>query len=303
MRKFTLVFSSFMLFGFASLARAQATRTWVSGVGDDANPCSRTAPCKTFAGAISKTASAGEINTIDPGGYGTVTITKPITIDGGGNLSSVLNFGTNGININTAGPNDTVTLRNIEINGAGGGVIGINVVACKNLIVENVKIYGQNFGPSGRGISIDSGAGYTSIILRHVSISNNSSDGVRANSVAGAVNLFVDDSHIYANGGSGIDLATNSTAAISNSYLQGNGSAGVFVENSGDAADVANSSINFNTFGINANSGVVDVYGCRITNNAVSIQVTSGGQVRTHGNNAVINNGTNTLPAPNVGQQ
>src|SRR5882672_8393711 len=70
-------------FGLASLAQGQATRTWVSGVGDDVNPCSRTAPCKTFAGAISKTAEGGEIDVLDPGGYGAVTITKAMTIDGG----------------------------------------------------------------------------------------------------------------------------------------------------------------------------------------------------------------------------
>src|SRR5688572_13285131 len=72
------------MFAFASMAQAQATRTWVSGVGDDVNPCSRTAPCKTYAGAISKTAKDGEISTLDPGGFGTVTITKSITINGGG---------------------------------------------------------------------------------------------------------------------------------------------------------------------------------------------------------------------------
>src|SRR3954471_3545021 len=65
---------------YVGSAQAQATRTWVSGVGDDANPCSRTAPCKTFAGAISKTATDGEINCLDPGGFGGVTITKAITI-------------------------------------------------------------------------------------------------------------------------------------------------------------------------------------------------------------------------------
>src|SRR5579875_1175658 len=81
-------------------AQAQATRTWVSGVGDDVNPCSRTAPCKTFAGAISKTAAGGEIDVLDPGGFGTVTITKAITIDGGGTMASILASGTNGINVN-----------------------------------------------------------------------------------------------------------------------------------------------------------------------------------------------------------
>src|SRR5437588_12191167 len=98
-------------------AHAQATRTWVSGVGDDANPCSRPAPCKTFAGAISKTAPGGEIDALDPGGFGAVTITKAITIDGGGGqVASELVSGTNGIVVQ-AGANDTVILRNIRING------------------------------------------------------------------------------------------------------------------------------------------------------------------------------------------
>src|SRR3954471_2162619 len=96
-------------------AHAQATRTWVSGVGDDASPCSRTAPCKTFAGAISKTAPAGEINCLDPGGFGAVTITKSMTIDCSETFGSVLVSGTNGIVISGAGIK--VTLRNLDIQG------------------------------------------------------------------------------------------------------------------------------------------------------------------------------------------
>src|SRR5450432_3310814 len=100
-------------------ANAQATRTWVSGVGDDANPCSRTAPCKTFAGAISKTAAGGEIDALDPSGFGAVTITKAITIAGDGTLASILVAGTNGIIVN-AGVNDVVLLRNLSLIGIGG---------------------------------------------------------------------------------------------------------------------------------------------------------------------------------------
>src|SRR4249919_3444293 len=107
------------VFGFASLAHAQATRTWVSGVGDDANPCSRTAPCKTFAGAISKTAVNGVISALDPGGFGVVTITKSITLDGTGTQASILAAGTNGINI--SGANISVKLRNISIDGVDSG--------------------------------------------------------------------------------------------------------------------------------------------------------------------------------------
>src|SRR5438309_12103895 len=94
-------------------AHAQATRTWVSGVGDDANPCSRTAPCKTFAGAISKTAAAGEINCLDPGGFGAVTITKAIAISCEIGTAGVLVSGTNGI-IVSAGPNDAVVLQGLD---------------------------------------------------------------------------------------------------------------------------------------------------------------------------------------------
>src|SRR5437588_10133342 len=106
----------------SSLASGQATRTWVSGVGDDVNPCSRTAPCKTFAGAISKTAAAGEIDCLDPGGFGAVTITKSMTIDCEGTLGSVLVSGTNGIVISDptpATPTIVVNLRNIKVMGLG----------------------------------------------------------------------------------------------------------------------------------------------------------------------------------------
>src|SRR5919112_198692 len=109
--------TAFAVMGFAAPASAQATRTWVSGVGDDVNPCSRTAPCKTFAGAISKTAAGGEINALDPGGYGAVTITKSITIDGSGTFASILASGTNGVIVNNAAAPPVVVLRGLSING------------------------------------------------------------------------------------------------------------------------------------------------------------------------------------------
>src|SRR5664279_6044141 len=106
MKKFVFPIVALVL-GFFALsaapAQAQATRTWVSGVGDDANPCSRTAPCKTFAGAISKTATGGEINVLDPGGFGGVTITKSISIISECIEAGVLVSGTNGIVVNGAG--------------------------------------------------------------------------------------------------------------------------------------------------------------------------------------------------------
>src|SRR5262249_21228507 len=132
----------------SSLAHAQATRTWVSGVGDDANPCSRTAPCKTYAGAISKTAKDGEISTLDPGGFGAVTITKSITINGtvGQGYGSILASGTNAIIINITDSADlrkTVRLNWLDLNGApsaAAGLTGIRVLAASVVHVENCVI-------------------------------------------------------------------------------------------------------------------------------------------------------------------
>src|SRR6201987_6097283 len=120
-------------------AQAQATRTWVSGVGDDVNPCSRTAPCKTFAGAISKTAASGEINCLDPGGFGAVTITKSIIISCEGVEAGVLVAGTNGIAVNGAST-DIVYLRGLDLEGLGTGLSGILFIGSGVLHVEHCII-------------------------------------------------------------------------------------------------------------------------------------------------------------------
>jgi hypothetical protein len=122
-------------------AAAQATRTWVSGVGDDANPCSRITPCKTFAGAISKTAPGGEIDCLDPGGFGAVTITKAITIDCTGTFGSVLVAGTNAI-IVSAGTSDRVMLRGLNLNGLGSGLSGIRFLTGAQLSVDKCFVAG-----------------------------------------------------------------------------------------------------------------------------------------------------------------
>jgi len=126
-------------------AAAQATRTWVSGVGDDANPCSRTAPCKTFAGAISKTAAGGQISVLDPAGYGAVTITKSISIVARGDHASALVAGTNAINISAAAT-DVVTLSGIEMDGLGNGSVpglsGVKVNSAAKVVIDNCLIHG-----------------------------------------------------------------------------------------------------------------------------------------------------------------
>src|SRR5438128_4350161 len=151
-RRLATLAPAFVLIALAlpASAFAQASRTWVSGVGDDVNPCGRTAPCKTFAGAISKTASGGEINCLDPGGFGAVTITKAITIKCQYTEGGVLVSGTNAIVVNVAAT-DKVTLRGLDINGLNTGLNGVRVLQARAVRILDSEIYGftQN------GVSFD----------------------------------------------------------------------------------------------------------------------------------------------------
>ncbi|MEA2450025.1 MAG: hypothetical protein QOG63_1957 [Thermoleophilaceae bacterium] len=153
-------------------ASAQATRTWVSGVGDDVNPCSRTAPCKTFAGAISKTAAGGEINCLDPGGFGGVTITKALAIKCRYTEGGVLVSGTNGIVVN-AGANDKVTIAGLDINGLNGttspGLNGIRITSAKTVHIIDNEIYGFN----GAGIDVNPTSTQMRVVAAHNHIHDN----------------------------------------------------------------------------------------------------------------------------------
>jgi hypothetical protein len=257
-----------MVLFLATLAEAQATRTWVSGVGDDANPCSRTAPCKTFAGAISKTAAGGYIDVIDPGGFGAVTITKSITIDGGPFMSGVLStFGSNGININGAGI--SVKLRNLDLEGASSGNHAINVISAAAVHVENVHIVdwagnGINFAPGAQallfvsnseirktgGVVVTNGRA----IFDHYKAEANTAAAVRANANA---HVTVRNSYLASNSEGVTTAAASAVANIENCIMTGN----VFgiLGTGGATIRVSNSQILSNTnFGMQ-NDGTVQI--------------------------------------------
>ena len=183
-RSAALAFLAVLSFVFAlavtaAPAQAQATRTWVSGVGDDVNPCSRTAPCKTFAGAISKTAAGGEINCLDPGGFGTVTITKSITIDCEDTQGSILSSGTNGVNVNdsaSGSPNTIrVILRGLSINGAGTttGLSGVNFTSGASVTIEKCIIQNFNTSPAnGIRVAVSGGSAPAELYVSDTTIVN-----------------------------------------------------------------------------------------------------------------------------------
>jgi len=275
---------------FAGSAYAQATRTWVSGVGDDANPCSRTAPCKTFAGAISKTAASGSISVLDPGGFGAVTITKSITIESDGTVAGILNAGTNGVIVN-AGANDVVTLRGLEFNGALTGINGIRFLAGGRLIVEDSSIQGNT--TNGIDFSPSTAA---KLLVRNTTISR--SAGGSAISItptgAGTAAVTIENSRLYSNK-SGL-TATSGTVSIKDSVITQSDLNGVFANSSGAVVTINlnDSLVSDNGVGIrslNVNSGVF-VSNTTITGNGTGLAALSSGAISTYKNNRLFANGS-----------
>lgn len=274
-----------------------ATRTWVSGVGDDANPCSRTAPCKTFAGAISKTAAGGEINVLDPGGFGALTITKAITISAEGVEGGVLAGGGSGAIIINAGVNDDVVLRGLDIDGLGSTVSGIRFLQGASLHVEDTSINNV----TGAGIDFNA-TGQTS----HLVV-----DGVRITEAfgAGAIGIWV-----RPNGGNSSAVITDSSVATTAIGVQVNAGGRARVIGStiskcvtgllastavvkAATLDVSDTSVSACTNGVVSDgaNAIVTLDSSSIAGNTEGITVAGGAAVRSYGNNIIRDGGAPTV--------
>lgn len=309
--RFTLKAFAFLAFtfAFATAAQAQATRTWVSGVGDDVNPCSRTAPCKTYAGAISKTAAGGEISTLDPGGFGAVTITKSMTIDGtkGQGFGSILASGTQGVIVNdsaSGAPNTiVVNLRNLSINGAGTtlGTNGISFISGKSVNVEDCQI--SNFSTTGIRVAKTTGAG-AELYVSNTKIFN-CANGISLSSTgAGSfISASLDRVEIKKSTTNAIRLETNAFTEIRDSVIQF-AATGISMVGPGAQFSLVDSLIAHCTTGISAAGGTGRLAHSTILLNGTGITFGVGGVVRTFGDNnfdgntTPFNGGTLTAISP-----
>jgi hypothetical protein len=200
----------------SSPAMAQATRTWVSGVGDDANPCSRTAPCKTFAGTISKTAAGGEINCLDPGGFGDVTIIKSISIVCGFTEGGILSAGSNGVIVNVAAA-DKVVLEGLDIDGAGTGINGVRMIGAGKLTIHKSWIRNH----TNYGVDLE-GTANARVFITDSIITGNVTGGFLVQGTGGAANSgILDRTTIDANGPASVKLGPGASLTVSGSVLTG----------------------------------------------------------------------------------
>lgn len=284
-------------------------RTWVSGVGDDASPGQRTSPCKTFAGAISRTDAFGEINVLDPGGYGAVTITKSVTIDGGkgSGWASILAPGLTGVTINAQ--NGVVILRNLSINGGSTGVVGVRILNADAVFIEDCIIFnfrGTTGTDPGTGIR-DARTNGGLLFVSRTTVAQNSQNGISISPVSGSLrgSATLDQVQVYANGNNGLFVGPVGLVTVNNSVFTNNVNSAIAVQESGGTTEVniKGCSLNQNGSGITANVGAATVRlgDTSIINNGTGITTAGGAVVASFGNNQITGNGSGNAPTAGSG--
>jgi hypothetical protein len=270
-----------------SVAQGQSSRTWVSGTGDDVNPCSRTAPCKTFAGAISKTAEDGEISALDPAGFGTVTITKSITINGEGTLAGMTNAFTNGVIVN-ADTIDVVILRNLSMNGTGTALDGVRILQAKSVQVDHCWINGQ----ASHGIEV-AATSTVNLKVNDTLIQDCGLDGIHVSTTSGQVVMSVDNTRIQDCLSDGIEADDNVRGGIRNSVITHNTFAAIQTSGSNSQLNLDRVYVSYSTVGLQASAGSsVRVSDSVIAQNSTGINA-NGGTIDSFQGNSFMGNTTN----------
>jgi len=293
MRVLKVLVCLFVIVVAVNASAALPVRTWVSGVGDDAWPCSLTAPCKSFAGAYAKTEPGGQISVLDPGGYGALTITHSITIDGGGNFGSVLYTG-DGITVNfTAndGLGNNVVIRGLSVTSNYGGGYGVVVLGT---VPTNVHVLDTTFVRTAVAVGMFPGASGSTLRLDNIEGSQISGTGVLVSPPAGgaAAKLTMSNVRISQTGSgafnAGVRIVANTNGTISDSKFS-NGSQGVLIESASVHLSLVRTvlSENSNNGLLHYAMGITTLLdGCSIFGNTVGVS-NVGGTVYGYSNNAI----------------
>lgn len=319
--RLTLNIAALVLFTLAASlnASAQATRTWVSGTGSDADPCSYTAPCKTFASAISKTLPYGEVSVKDSGAYGQVTITKSVTIDARGHLASILASGGAGVTINISDAGDvdkTVRLRGLTLNGTragslGPGTRGVRILAAEKVYIEDCLIDGftATGTGNGRGISDERVVEGGKLFVTNTTVRNNGANGIVVFPGAGAavkLTAVLDRVNVYGNELTGVYAGIGSRVTIKDSNITSNDNAGVQADEVVGTTEVTieRSVISHNKIGVYAGPGtpVIRMSETTVTHNETGLQFANGA-IYTFGNCRIEGNDAGNTPTQSLGEQ
>ena len=299
----------FIFFAIATMVLAgschvfAASQTWVSSTGSPSNPCTRALPCATFAQALKVTDAGGVIGVIDPGDFGpAVTISRSVTIDGGGVLAGLQSSatGTAAITV-SAGLNDTVILRGLHIDGAGTGETGVEFTSGGFLYVEkctisNFTTYGIDFEPNSASqlfvtdTNIDNAnAATTSVGIYLASSATGTGKGSKVTIDNTRITGFSDALHVSSKirsmvshsvmSGStrrGIVVDGNSVVGTEQCILANNTGAGILVNAAGAEVLISNDQIINNGAGLSYGPSGGRIYAIGNTNGAFEDNGQSG---------------------------
>ena len=331
MKKTSIVVSTLVFILFAcSMAQAQANRTFVSGSGNDANPCTRAMPCRSFNIAILRTAIGGEIDVIDTGDYatpnpafGSVFINQSVTIDGGSEIAGINAAitiggaaGADAITINvplsSQDPERRVVLRHLSINGTGFppsqcpgctqtmGLKGINATNFSVLDVEDCYI--QNFTQAGIDVNLSSNNSHVTVKNTNI---NRTVVGIQIATSVGFVSGTLDNVKVE-HGSSGVIAGDRAYVTVRNSVLDNNTAVAAAIQAPSNLAqlNLENTMIYDNGTGVRAGGPgtTVDLSNTSILNNSTGL-ATGGGVINSHGNNRIAYNSVPGPPPTLVGQQ
>lgn len=309
-----------------ALAQAQSNRTWVAGSGSDANVatnCPRTSPCATFAAALGVTNAGGEINVVDPGSFGSVTITKSVTIDAGGMFAGIqATAGAAAITINAAST-DKIVLRGLTLNGVGrSGSVGITVPPGNQvgaLHVENCTIHSFAGSVTAGGIRFDpnNSGPFTvfQLFVKDSVIRNNGIAGisVRTSNLGSNFPIATIENCRIEDNANGLAAADNSRVNVRHTTLSGANGTGdglaVIGVGAGSSAfaNVEHITVtNFNNatnVGGGAGTAQLNISEAQIANNSRGFLTGAGGQIISFGNNRLMSNSVDGAPTSTKAQQ
>jgi hypothetical protein len=305
MTKFTCLtlFAAILVFTL-HINPAQAQRVFVAATGTDGNPCTFASPCRSFQHAHDTTGAGGEIDVLDPAGYGAVTITKAISIQGHGFSGITVASGANGITIN-AGASDKISLRGLLLDGVGTGSIGIFFTGGSSLEIQESVI--RNF--SQVGIFFEPNAS-SNLSLSDTLISDNKEEGILIRPLgSGAVNGILDRVQVI-NNGAGISAENFSTgslnvtisdSAVVESAIGLGIACDAFSGGGPSACVVRNSTSAYNLYGLTTNNATLWVTRSTITGNSLGFGPNfNGGSTISFGDNSVVGNGTDGAPTSTI---
>ena len=281
-------------------SRAQAVRTYVAVAGNDVNDCTFGTPCRTFAGAVPKTAPGGEITALDSGTYGAVTVDRALTLQAAPGAHVALGDGRSFSAVTiSVGASDVVVLRRLHVSGSGSTQRGIYFSGGWKLHIEGCVVTGF----PDAGIRFEGDCTFTgcSELFVKDTIARNNGEGIRSFSVFGSL-----DHCRFENNTTGVHTDLQASLKIRDSVIAGNSTFGL-VANMISGASLDNCTVTHNGTGIRGSGPAGSAGSFIVSNTLIAFNTTalspSGGEIRSFGNNRLAGNTTNGAFTQTIPQQ